>query len=109
MLSGKLPYEKALSARNIKRVHYIPAQHYNSDIPAWLNGALAKAVHLNPEQRYSLLSEFNYDLCHPNKSFLKKNNAPLVERSPVVFWKILTMLLLVINFLLIYILSSTNL
>jgi len=102
MLTGKLPYGKALSSRNIKRSSYIPAQQYNDTIPAWLNGALAKAVHLNPEQRYRLLSEFNYDLCHPNPAFLNNNAEPLIERNPIAFWKGLTVLLFIFNLLLIY-------
>lgn len=108
MLTGVLPYGKALTARNLKHIRYQHAYQFNDEIPLWLDGTLAKAVHLHPEQRYNLLSELNYDLRYPNKSFVKNITEPLVERNPVAFWKGLTIALLILNALLIYILSATN-
>jgi len=108
MLTGVLPYGKALTARNLKHVHYHHAYQFNDEIPVWLDGTLAKAVHLHPEQRYNLLSEFNYDLSHPHKSFVKNMTEPLIERNPVAFWRGLAIALLILNVLLIYILSATN-
>jgi len=39
----------------------------------------------NAVDRYESLSEFVYDLRHPNASLLRPT--PLVERNPVLFWK----------------------
>lgn len=105
MLTGKLPYGKALSSRTLKRLNYRPAQQYNTAISPWVNGALAKAVHLNTTQRYSLLSEFNHDLSYPNKLFIGKNTEPLIERNPIAFWKGTAIILLIVNLVLIYLLS----
>jgi hypothetical protein len=47
----------------------------------------------DPRKRYEELSEFVFDLRHPNESFLGSSTAPLLERNPVLFWKGLSFLL----------------
>ena len=97
MLSGKLPYgaevakSRTLSAQ--RNLQYASVLHEERDIPAWIDGVLRKAVHPNPAKRYEELSEFLYDLRHPNEAFLSSTRAPLLERNPVAFWKSLSLLL----------------
>jgi len=67
----------------------------NRDIPAWVDGALKKALQPDPYQRYEELSEFVFDLRHPNKKFLDGAAKPLMERDPLLFWKCLSAILLV--------------
>ena len=62
-------------------------------IPAWIDGALRKAVHPDPNKRYEELSEFLADLRRPNEDFLSTTNPPLIERNPLLFWKSLSFLL----------------
>lgn len=87
MLCGKLPYRKELNARNLNKVRYHPVTESNPQLPAWVDGALRKAVSINPERRHALLSEFVYDLSHPNPAYLRSTRAPLIERNPVAFWR----------------------
>ena len=87
MLCGKLPYPKELTERNINKLNYLSIRDYNKDIPAWIDGALMKAVAIKPERRHSLLSEFVYDLSHPNARYTRHNQQPLIERNPVAFWR----------------------
>ena len=100
MLTGQFPYgtqvAKSTTKSAQKKLNYRVIHHYNNDIPAWVNEALRKAVHPNPHRRYQALSEFTFDLRHPNKSFLNKTQAPLLERDPIKFWKGLTFILFVI-------------
>ena len=97
MLSGRLPYgaevakSRTLSAQ--RNLQYASVLHEDRDIPAWIDGVLRKAVHPNPAKRYEELSEFLYDLRHPNEAFLGKTRAPLLERNPVAFWKGLSLML----------------
>lgn len=58
-------------------------------LPAWIDGALKKAVSINSERRHGLLSEFIYDLSHPNPAYTRKQGTPLIERHPVAFWRAL--------------------
>ncbi|MDT8339711.1 MAG: bifunctional protein-serine/threonine kinase/phosphatase, partial [Sulfurimonas sp.] len=91
MLSGHFPYgveiARVKSETAQKRLRYTPLYHYNQEIPVWVDEAVKKAVAINPKERYEELSEFLYDLRHPNEEFLKKKKPPLVERNSVIFWQ----------------------
>jgi hypothetical protein len=50
-------------------------------------------VHPNPQTRYDSLSEFLYDLRHPNSNYVKTSSAPLIERNPLLLWKSTTVAL----------------
>jgi serine/threonine protein kinase len=91
MLSGRLPYgikvSQARTQSAQRNLRYDSVLHPDREIPAWIDGVLRKAVHPNPLERYETLSEFVYDLRHPNRAFLRKTRAPLANRHPVRFWK----------------------
>lgn len=106
MLSGKLPYGKPLSLKTLNRVKYIPIMNSNEEIPAWIDAALEKGVRLNPQRRYHALSEFFSDISTPNKDLVKSQAEPLIEKNPVVFWQLVSLLLLASNFYLIYLLTK---
>ncbi|MEN8106734.1 MAG: protein kinase [Pseudomonadota bacterium] len=107
MLTGHLPYgEKEMTSRRLRRVQYTPASRFNPEIPAWIDKALEKAVSLASNRRYALLSELVHDLSHPNPAFTRNNAEPLIERNPLLVWKGLALLLLVLNLLLLYLLAS---
>lgn len=97
MLTGKLPYgarvSRARSKAAQRKLRYEPARGEERPIPAWVDEAIAKAVHPDPFKRYEELSEFVYDLHHPNREFLNKTRPPLMERSPVFFWKTVSAIL----------------
>lgn len=99
MLTGRLPYgaevarSRTRAAQN--KLRYDSVLHEDRDIPAWIDGVLRKAVHPNPAKRYEELSEFLYDLRHPNAAFLSKTRQPLLERNPVAFWKGVSLMLAV--------------
>lgn len=102
MLSGRLPYgtevAKATTRAAQKRLHYRSVLDEERAIPSWVDGALRKALHPNPYKRYDELSEFVYDLSHPNSAFLQKQ--PIMERDPVMFWKSVSFGLLIVILLL---------
>ena len=78
MLTGRLPYgaqvAKTSTKSQQKRLRYKSALDDNREIPAWVDGALKKAVHPDPNQRYDELSEFIFDLRHPNRQFIKSSS-----------------------------------
>ena len=61
-----------------------------------LMGLVRKAVQPDPARRYGELSEYLFDLHHPNEAFLHRTRPPLVERSPVTFWKSVSLVLALI-------------
>ncbi len=102
LLTGHLPYGESDHPRQIARRRYRSAREYNADLPVWVDGALCRAVHRDPRKRYDTLSEFLYDLSHPNPNYLERELKPLIERNPVGFWKGLAALLAVGNLALAY-------
>ena len=97
MLTGKLPYgaqiARARTRSQFSKLVYSPASHGSRDIPQWIDGTLEKAVHPNPAKRYDSLSEFMFDLRHPNANYLSTSSTPLIERNPLLFWKSTTIVL----------------
>jgi serine/threonine protein kinase len=100
MLTGRLPYGAQVARVRTqdaqRRLAYTSALDPTSEIPAWFDYALEKALHPNPDKRYPELSEFIYDLRHPSTEFLSRAQRPLLERNPVAFWKGVCAILLVI-------------
>ena len=98
MLSGKLPYgvevAKSRTKAAQKKLAYQTVLNEEREIPAWIDDAIRKAVEPNPFERYEELSEFVFDLHHPNNEFLNKTRPPLIERNPVIFWKSVSFVLL---------------
>ncbi|MBI1424068.1 MAG: protein kinase [Gammaproteobacteria bacterium] len=99
MLCGRLPYGAKVSRARTKaaqrKLRYQSLLDDDRDIPLWIDEAIEKAVHPDPYKRYPELSEFLYDLRHPNPAFLSKTRPPLMERNPLLFWKTVSLLLFV--------------
>ena len=100
MLSGKLPYgadvAKARTRAAQNKLSYQSLLRENREIPPWIDGVLRKAVHPHPQRRYQELSEFLFDLRHPNPAFLTESRPPLLERNPVLFWQGVSLILAII-------------
>nr|WP_295889926.1 bifunctional protein-serine/threonine kinase/phosphatase [uncultured Devosia sp.] len=96
MLTGQLPYgANAAMLRDrsdLARLRYQPIAP-DRGIPEWVDRALEKAVHPDPAQRYEALSEFTYDLRHPNSDFATLPPRSLLVRNPVLFWQLLSLAL----------------
>ncbi len=109
MLTGKLPYGEITPERAAKKkFQYTSARQYNPLVPDWMDACLQKAVHPNPEKRYSLLSEFVSDFRKPNQALLDRNaKQPLMERNPLGFWRGIALVeLIIIGILAYFILAS---
>jgi serine/threonine protein phosphatase PrpC len=108
LLTGRLPYgaevAKCKSSAEQKRLKYTPIRHVRADVPAWVDGAIKKSVHPNPDRRYEAISEFLHDLRHPNRAFLTDKPPPLIEKNPLAFWQGVSFFL----FMLILVLLATR-
>ena len=97
MLTGRLPYgasaARVRSRADVDKLRYTPALSTELGIPHWVDRAIEKAVHPDPEQRYEVTSEFTYDLRHPNASFDNRSPRPFAERNPVLFWQLVSLAL----------------
>jgi serine/threonine protein phosphatase PrpC/predicted Ser/Thr protein kinase len=106
MLSGKLPYgtkvAKTRTRAAQRKLAYRSVLDDNREIPPWIDEVLKKAVHPDPTKRYEELSEFTYDLRHPNEAYLSKTRPPLMQRNPVAFWQSVSLILAMIIAALLY-------
>ncbi|URD36970.1 bifunctional serine/threonine-protein phosphatase/kinase [Methylobacterium tardum] len=97
MLTGRLPYGDAVPRARTpaaqRRLRYVSALTTRPLLPVWVDGALRKAVHPNPARRYQALSEFIQDLRYPNPAFTDGRRTSLLERDPLLFWRLLSLTL----------------
>lgn len=104
MITGKLPYDE-MSTNDIKlssygEMNYTPALHHRKDLPLWVEGCLKKTLQPSPRFRYEALSEFQQDLLHPNRNLESKiQHQPMMEKNPLLGWKIIAAIMLALNIL----------
>ena len=95
MLTGFLPYGGGIkSAGQLARLQYLPAKTRRADIPHWVDAALEEAVQLTPQRRTEVLSAFVENLRKPNSALKMARDRPLLERNPLLFWKMVSLILL---------------
>ncbi|BAS68035.1 MAG: bifunctional protein-serine/threonine kinase/phosphatase [Gammaproteobacteria bacterium] len=84
MLAGCVPYEdkldKNLSSKKLEKLLYDSILKHDPCVPIWIDGAVQKACSLNKADRYEVLSEFLYDLSHPNQALFSAKIAVDPER-----------------------------
>ena len=106
MLSGRLPYgaevAKARTRSAQDKLIYRSVLHDDREIPAWIDEVLQRATHPQPAKRYEELSELVYDLRHPSQAYVSRTRPPLIERHPVTFWKVLSLILLILVVVLLF-------
>lgn len=111
LLTGRLPYGERLgreiNAKAMARLCYVSARSERPDLPVWVDGALEKAVRLDPKRRYTVETELIYDLSHPDPDFTERRNRPLLERDPTGFWRSVALLSLFVNLVLLYLLHRS--
>ena len=99
MLTGMLPYGPRVAAANSRaaqrRLRYVPVVEHNPAVPDWMDAAIARAVAIDPASRYGELSEFIYDLTHPNPELLARAPRPLLARRPERLWQVVSVVLFV--------------
>jgi serine/threonine protein phosphatase PrpC len=97
MLTGRLPYgaeiAKIRGKSDARKLRYRSAGDDDRNVPAWIDGALRRALNPDPWKRHEDLSEFIFELRNPNPAYLDTKITPLLERSPLLFWKLTTVIL----------------
>jgi len=106
MLNNELPFAKQMpenpTLRQLSKLTYAHSVHFNPMVPNWMDGAIEKALSLNPKQRHEDIDEFLFDLKNPNPHFINKNSLPLIEKDPLFFWQGMSGVLFMTNLVLLY-------
>ncbi|MBB5398069.1 bifunctional protein-serine/threonine kinase/phosphatase [Paraburkholderia youngii] len=77
----------------------VPLQHHRPDLPVWLDLVLEKAMQADPERRYQDALEVCAELdrfAAGGGETATAARLPLIERSPVTFWKSVALILLIL-------------
>ncbi len=91
-LSGAYPYGEIEPFSHPRFGKPVPLNRYRPDLPDWLDATLAKALAVDPQNRFSDVIEFALELEHGavwNKPPILKKQS-LYERNPLLFWKLLS-------------------
>jgi serine/threonine protein phosphatase PrpC len=108
-LTNKYPYgeiERFQTPRFDHQPKSLMAQ--NPAVAPWLEAVILRAIAADPMQRYQNFSEMAFELNHPERvEPYHRKDAPLLERDPVRFYKLLCFALLISNvyFLVHYVLA----
>ena len=75
----------------------------NNNIPLWLDSIIMRAIAADTQERYAHYSEFFYELKSPNnvKPYFCAST-PLIERSPITFYKTAFIMLLLLEIITFY-------
>lgn len=109
IFASTLPYQdkldKNLTVKKIAQLPYESILMHNPNLPIWMDGAVHKACSLEVANRYEVLSEFLYDLEHPNSDFLQVEKTKQPE-SKLRKYRLLIALSFALNFILLLLLIT---
>jgi serine/threonine protein phosphatase PrpC len=94
MLTNKLPFAGKLAECRSKNAYlktkYTPSYELNPLVPVWLDGTIKKALRFEANLRHGDVSEFLYEIEHPNPKYKKTYNAALLNSNPSLPWQCLS-------------------
>ena len=97
-LTNKYPYGEIEPFQNPIFKQAKKPSFYNNNIPDWLDSVILRAIAIDKEMRYAHYSEMDFELHNPHKvkPFYAKN-ATLIERSPVLFYRVAFTVMFITN------------
>ncbi len=100
MVAGWLPYGDGVARAKTPKAQaalvYTSARENAPNVPEWMDAALRKAVSIDPADRHNAISEFVNDLNQPGANYKRPAFRPLSERNPLLFWKSVCLILLLV-------------
>lgn len=96
--SGRYPYGEIEPFSHPRFAKATPLSQRRRDLPAWLDLALARATAADPNDRFGDVLEFALALENGlarGGAVRKVRRQPLYQRNPLMFWQVLSLLLVV--------------
>ncbi|MEE4918656.1 bifunctional protein-serine/threonine kinase/phosphatase [Pseudomonas alliivorans] len=97
LLTGHYPHGEIEAFQHRRFGTPIPASRYRPDLPLWLSQSLDKAVQANPAQRYETAEQWQLELEQAEQCPVVARPRPLLEREPLMVWRTLALVSLLIN------------
>ncbi|MEZ9593754.1 protein kinase [Shewanella sp. 10N.261.52.F9] len=99
MLTSQLPFRgkqaECLLETDFKRLRYTPSYALNPLVPIWMDSALKKSLHFDPNARHNDISEWLYEMNTPVRQWYQPTDKQsFLQRRPLVFWQSMSGLLL---------------
>src|SRR5262249_41225673 len=93
--TGEFPYDNADATSPPRRERPKPLSDLRPDLPAWLQGALARAIAIDPAERFQDTMEFATEMeAGPAREPTPARRPPtLYERAPLRFWQVVAAIL----------------
>ena len=88
-LTGEYPYGNLDAVSPARRKRPTPLATLRPDLPAWLQNALARAIALDPAERFQDVMEFAFEMeTGPARPAVEpRRPQTLYERNPLRFWQ----------------------
>ncbi|QOY50985.1 protein kinase domain-containing protein [Candidatus Sulfurimonas baltica] len=108
-LTSKYPYGEIEPFQNPTFKAAKKPSTYNKNIPDWLDSVILRSIAIDKERRYEHYSEIAYELKFPSKvkPYFPKN-ASLIERSPLMFYRVGFIVVTIINMALLLLIGYQN-
>jgi serine/threonine protein phosphatase PrpC len=106
LLTRHYPYGEIEPFQHPRFGEPVPPTRYRPDLPGWLENILLKACARDPQARFETAEEFLLALERGElQPVLPPPRMPLAQRDPLLLWKAIAALSLILNLLLVYLIA----
>jgi len=107
LLTRKYPYGEIEPFQHPRYGDPVAPTRYRPETPAWLEEVLLKAVAREKKARFTTAEEFLLALERGDRSRLRvPRRSPLLERNPALFWRGLSVVSVIVNLVLLFLLNK---
>ena len=107
LLTGHYPYGEIEAFQRPRFGVPVSASRYRPDLPEWIAHSLERGVAADPQQRFETAEEWLLQLEQGERQSLNVRPRPLLEREPLVVWRAVALMSLLINLVLMFLLLHT--
>ncbi|WP_223544154.1 bifunctional protein-serine/threonine kinase/phosphatase [Pseudomonas sp. A-B-19] len=104
LLTGHYPYGEIEAFQRPRFGVPVSASRYRPDLPEWIAQSLERAVAAAPDQRFETAEEWLLLLEQGERRSLSVRPRPLLEREPLIVWRTLALVSLLVNLVLLFLL-----
>ncbi|MDP3816951.1 bifunctional protein-serine/threonine kinase/phosphatase [Pseudomonas sp.] len=97
LLTGHYPYGEIEAFQHPRFGQPTPASRYRPDLPSWIDDSLSRALNADPKLRYETAEEWLLALEQGERKALSSRPRPLLEREPLLVWRSVALISLLLN------------